>query len=135
MGVIYVEIIYRSYYSYNLVIDCGEPQEIGNSTEDREGGTKYNAHITYTCLPGFESIGGSLNRTCQPNADWSGDLPICQGMCFIYNIVCKLRMNNYGITFQILFQILFQQLHTLQSFYHTTLYPHLTKLGEITGKS
>lgn len=39
----------------------------------------YNTQITYTCENGYESTGGSLQRTCLSSGSWSGDDPVCTG--------------------------------------------------------
>ena len=42
-------------------------------------GTGVGDTATYTCDDGYELVGSST-RTCQPNGEWSGSPPTCEGI-------------------------------------------------------
>jgi len=39
----------------------------------------YGTSCFFNCMPGYEMVGGSLQRTCQENRQWSGVQLQCQG--------------------------------------------------------
>ena len=43
-------------------------------------GTGFGSVATYVCDAGYTLV-GSLTRTCQASGEWSGEEPICRGVC------------------------------------------------------
>ena len=59
-------------------VDCGDPGTPTNGQRSLSG-TTYNSVVTYTCDVGY-TLQGSNSRTCQPDGQWSGSVPQCNGM-------------------------------------------------------
>ena len=59
----------------NLDTDCGDPGTPANGKRSIIS-TILDSVVNYTCNKGFTLV-GSATRTCQPNEEWNGDLPVC----------------------------------------------------------
>ena len=61
------------------VINCGNLPMITNGEVDTSGGTNYKCTAVYTCDTGYV-LNGNITRTCQEDANWSGNEPTCDSM-------------------------------------------------------
>ena len=52
-------------------------------------GTSVGSTAEYSCSVGFLLL-GAQTRYCQPNGEWSGNPPICEGK-EVYNHIYKMR--------------------------------------------
>ncbi|XP_078251223.1 sushi, von Willebrand factor type A, EGF and pentraxin domain-containing protein 1 isoform X2 [Rhinoraja longicauda] len=57
------------------LVSCGLPSQIQNGTTRGDNYT-YSSVITYACKSGFLLV-GQMERTCQGNGQWSGEVPQC----------------------------------------------------------
>ena len=67
-------------------IDCGDPGTPTNGQRSLSKTTPGRA-VAYTCDVGY-ALQGSSSRTCQPNGQWSGSVPQCNGM-LVYGLQAK----------------------------------------------
>ena len=58
-----------------LVVDCGQPEEIVFGSVDTIS-TTVNSVAVYTCENGYRLVGASV-RTCLSSGVWSATPPIC----------------------------------------------------------
>ena len=49
-----------------------------NHTNVTLDSTEYEGKVSYACVVGYNHTSGDLNRTCQADGKWSGDVPVCQ---------------------------------------------------------
>ncbi|XP_053408335.1 uncharacterized protein LOC123559761 [Mercenaria mercenaria] len=68
--------------------NCGQPGTIAH-TSLHVTGTSQGGVATYTCQSGYGHTAGSLKRTCQSNAQWSGSPPTCSYMNSCSSSPCK----------------------------------------------
>ena len=66
-------------YVYDIVIDCGYPQQVDHAVAAFTNRTLFNSTAEYQCDSGYEIINGSSVRVCQANGTWSGAAPVCTG--------------------------------------------------------
>ena len=69
-------------------IDCGDPGTPSNGQRSLSS-TTYNSVVTYTCDVGY-ILQGSNSRTCQADAQWSGSVTQCTGMCLSCQLISFL---------------------------------------------
>ena len=64
-----------------LVVTCDHPPVVDNTTEVSPVQVQYDylTDITYECILAYNHTDGELVRTCQANATWSGQPPVCLG--------------------------------------------------------
>ena len=60
--------------------NCSDPGPPTNGQRSLSG-TTYNSIVTYTCDVGY-ILQGSNSRTCQPNGQWNGSMPECNGTSY-----------------------------------------------------
>ena len=65
-------------------IDCGDPGMLKNGQRTLSS-TLYTDEVTYTCFQGYQ-LQGSDRRTCQSNRQWSGSVPQCNGMWYVWYV-------------------------------------------------
>lgn len=63
----------------SAVVDCGGLTSPVNGRVVVSG-TTFGFTATYSCNVGF-TLNGLVTRVCQITGNWSGDAPICFGMC------------------------------------------------------
>lgn len=56
-------------------IECGEPEQPLNAFFRSP---QRNVQFDYECTLGYV-LDGASNRYCQPNGQWSGQQPVCNG--------------------------------------------------------
>ena len=72
---------------YVLVVSCGDPEPVNRVNVSIEN-TDYGGSVEYVCVVGYNYSTGNLKRTCQSNATWSGEAPVC---------LSKYTMSKYTI--------------------------------------
>ena len=60
-------------------IDCGDPGDLVDGSNDLTDGTIYQSVVTYQCDTGYTLVGIDT-RVCQETGLWSGDAPTCSGI-------------------------------------------------------
>ena len=72
---------------YLIAVDCRALPEVQNGRTETSG-TVFQSVASYFCDSGYY-IDGPMNRTCESNATWSGDEPVCKGstaLCLLSDI-------------------------------------------------
>ena len=66
---------------YCRLVDCGRPQVLPYGRGYLlNGTTSFGSVVEYHCLPDFKMVGGSQQRKCLANGNWSGTIPRCLEM-------------------------------------------------------
>ena len=77
---------------------CDNPDNITNGNYELiDGDTEYGARVQYTCVTGYEIVGGDEFLTCNNNTNWTGTVPTCQIMnCVTVNASINGIIVNMG---------------------------------------
>ena len=66
------------------VITCSEPLPVDNSTYNYTS-LDHGSEVWYTCGQGYHIAEGDRKLLCD-SGQWLGNLPVCQGQCYI--LIC-----------------------------------------------
>ena len=68
-------------FPLSSVVTCNHPATVENTTliTPVQAEYDYGTSITYECNLAYNLTAGDLIRTCQADATWSGDVPVCLG--------------------------------------------------------
>ena len=74
---------YWCFFSFFTVIICPSLDTPAGARKSGYGCSaptaSYGTTCLFSCKPGYESVNGSMQRTCQENQQWSGTPLECQG--------------------------------------------------------
>lgn len=84
------------------VVDCGEPSSPDHCTKTGAVYT-YDANVTYACIIGYVVANGSEIITCQANATWDDNPPVCIGkptmsLQCVLPVFCNINIHQCGCT-------------------------------------
>ncbi len=81
--------------SFSVSVACGDPgvsdhvsidqtlhinRELQETSQNITNTSwSYNDKIAYNCDYGYSQISGDMERRCEANGEWSGEVPICTG--------------------------------------------------------
>ena len=66
-----------------VVVDCGEPESVGNGLPAVGNSTIVGSVKKFACRECFE-LEGSQFRYCQEDGQWNGSVPTCNGI--VWNV-------------------------------------------------
>ena len=79
-------LLCSSPWCFLAVVTCGHPEvstHVRIFNKDSHSITNvtwlYGENITYNCNYGYSQISGDMERTCEADGEWSGEVPICVG--------------------------------------------------------
>ena len=79
------------------VVDCGGLENPTNGLVTLED-TVFESVATYSCQDGYTQVGDDT-RLCVADGTWSGDAPVCEGVCVH---ICVYSSIVIGITIKYL---------------------------------
>ncbi len=80
-----IHVLYTPYAAVN----CSSLEPPMNGAVDLTEGLSLGATATYSCTLGYRLIEGDEQRTCRPDAVWSGTEPTCERTSY-----CRMVINS-----------------------------------------